>query len=116
MHHRIKEQLLQATELNTVIVARSIQGATRVLKNQAAAHILALEQGQATPEKIYEVFADQGGLKALQGGDPEEGIFACGQVVGLIDKVKSVREVIEEMVAGAEEIYRRFKDIGLGKG
>ncbi len=115
-HHRIKERLLQATELETVIVARSIQGAARVLKNQAAAHILELEQRHAPPEELHAAFANQGGLKALQEGDPDEGIVACGQVIGLIHELKSVQEVIQEMVSEAEVIYRRFSTIGLGKG
>jgi NAD(P)H-dependent flavin oxidoreductase YrpB (nitropropane dioxygenase family) len=114
MHQQLKEQLVRATELDTTIVARSIQGATRVLKNQAAAHILALEERKATPEEIQTVFARHGGLKALQEKDPEEGIFACGQVIGLIDDLKSVTEIIQEIAEGAQAIYHRFSAIGMG--
>jgi nitronate monooxygenase len=116
MHHRIKERLLQATELDTAIVARSIQGATRVLKNQAAMRVLEMEQRGVTPEELRTFLSSQGGLKALREGDSEEGIFACGQVIGLIERLKSVQQVIGELVAGAEEIYCRFERIGLGKG
>lgn len=115
-HRRVKERLLQATELDTVIVARSIQGATRAIKNQAAISVLEMEQRGATPEEFRTILNSQSGLKALQEGDPDGAIIACGQVIVLIDELKSVYEVIREMVTGAEEIYRRFKDIGVGKG
>lgn len=114
VHHRIKERLLQATELDTAVVARSIQGATRVLKNQAAVRILEMEQRHATPEELHAAVADRGGLEALQEGDSEGGIFACGQAIGLIDELKSVQEVIDEMVKGAQTIYHRLSAIGMG--
>jgi NAD(P)H-dependent flavin oxidoreductase YrpB (nitropropane dioxygenase family) len=112
-HHRIKERLLQATELDTVIVARSIQSAARAIKNRAAAHILEMEQRNATPEELRILFSSQGSLKALQEGDSDGAIIACGQVIGLIDELKTVQEVIEEMVKGAQTIYRRFGAIGI---
>ena len=113
-HPQIKERLLQATELDTVLVARSIQNASRVIKNQAAVRALEMEQRGATLEELRTIVNSQVGLKTLQEGDADGGIIACGQVIGLISDLKRVREVIQEMVNGAEEIYRRFKEIGIG--
>jgi NADH:quinone reductase (non-electrogenic) len=113
-HHGIKERLLQATELDTVILARSIQGATRAIKNQAAMRVLEMEQRNATPEELGTLLSSKRSLKALQEGDPDGAIIACGQVIGLIDELKTVQEVIEEMVKGALTIYGRFKAIGMG--
>jgi len=114
MHQQIKERLLQATELYTVLVARSIQNASRVIKNQAAMRALEMEQRNATPYELRTVLSSQLGLKSLQEGDADGGMIACGQVIGLIDDLKSVQEVIQEMVNGAEEIYHRFREIGMG--
>ena len=113
-HPQIKERLLQATELDTVLVARSIQNASRVIKNQAAMRALEMEQRNATLEELRTVINSEAGLKALQEGDADGGIIACGQVIGLISDLKRVGEVIQEMVNGAEEICRRFKEIGIG--
>jgi NAD(P)H-dependent flavin oxidoreductase YrpB (nitropropane dioxygenase family) len=113
-HPQIKERLLQATELDTVLVARSIQNASRVIKNQAAMRALEMEQRGATLEELRTIFNSHVGLKTLQEGDADGGIIACGQVIGLISDLKHVREVMQEMVNGAEEIYRRFKEIGIG--
>jgi NAD(P)H-dependent flavin oxidoreductase YrpB (nitropropane dioxygenase family) len=113
-HPQIKERLLQATELDTVLVARSIQNASRVIKNQAAVRALEMEQRNATLEELRTIVNSQVGLKTLQEGDADGGIIACGQVIGLISDLKRVGEVIQEMVNGAEEICRRFKEIGIG--
>ncbi len=113
-HPQIKERLLQATELDTVLVARSIQNASRVIKNQAAMRALEMEQRNATLEELRTVINSEAGLKALQEGDAEGGIIACGQVIGLIDDLKSVQAVIDEIVEGAQAIYRRFRGIGMG--
>jgi len=113
-HPQIKERLLQATELDTVLVARSIQNASRVIKNQAAVRALEMEQRGATLEELRTIVNSQVGLKTLQEGDADGGIIACGQVIGLISDLKRVGEVIQEMVNGAEEICRRFKEIGIG--
>jgi NAD(P)H-dependent flavin oxidoreductase YrpB (nitropropane dioxygenase family) len=113
-HPRIKERLLQATELDTVLVARSIQNASRAIKNQAAMRALEMERRNATPEEFRTVINSESSLKALQEGDPDAGIIACGQVIGMIDDLKSVREVIDEIVEGAQAIYRRLREIGMG--
>jgi NADH:quinone reductase (non-electrogenic) len=113
-HQQIKDRLLQATELDTIIIERSIQQASRVIKNEVAMRTLAMEEQGATLEELLTVISGHMGLKALQEGDPDGGIIACGQVIGLIDDLKSVQEVIQEMADGAQAIYRRFGKIGMG--
>jgi NAD(P)H-dependent flavin oxidoreductase YrpB (nitropropane dioxygenase family) len=112
-HERIKERLLAATELDTMVVERSIHNAARVIKNQAAAHALALEQRGATLEELLTVIGGQLARQAYQTGDVDAGVISCGQVIGVIDTVKGVNEVIAEIVNGAHAIYRRFGAIGM---
>jgi NAD(P)H-dependent flavin oxidoreductase YrpB (nitropropane dioxygenase family) len=114
MHQQIKERLLQATELDTVLVARSMQNASRVIKNQAAMHVLEMERRGASPDELRTVISSQSSSKALQEGDPDAGLIACGQVIGSIDDLKSVQEVIRQIVEGAQAIYCRFREIGMG--
>jgi NAD(P)H-dependent flavin oxidoreductase YrpB (nitropropane dioxygenase family) len=44
-----------------------------------------------------------------QGNDIDEALIGCGEVVGLITKVVSVKEVIDEIVTGARAIYKNLK-------
>ena len=110
---RIKGQLLSATELDTMIIERSINNAARVVKNEAALRALEMEEQGATLEELLTVISGQVGLKAFQDDDRDAGVIACGQVVGVIDTLKSVKEVIDEIVADAHEIYRRLGKMGV---
>jgi NAD(P)H-dependent flavin oxidoreductase YrpB (nitropropane dioxygenase family) len=110
---RIKEQLLQATELDTMIIERSINNAARVIKNQAALRALEMEGRGATLEELLTIISGQVGLKAFQDDDIDAGVIACGQVIGVIDTLKSVKEVIAEIVDNAHEIYRHLGDMGI---
>jgi nitronate monooxygenase len=110
VHQRIKEQLLQATELDTMIIERSINNAARVIKNRAALRAFEMEERGATLEELLTVISGQVGLKAFQEGDIDAGVIACGQVVGMIDELKNVKEVIDEIIDDAQVICRRLGD------
>jgi NAD(P)H-dependent flavin oxidoreductase YrpB (nitropropane dioxygenase family) len=112
-HQRIKAQLLQATELDTMIIERTIHNAARVIKNRAALRALEMEEQGATLAELLPVISGQVGLKAFQEDDSDAGVIACGQVVGVIDTLKSVKEVIDEIVDNAHEIYRRLGKMGV---
>ena len=72
-----------------------------------------MEQRGATLEELLTVISGQVGLKAFQDDDIDAGVIACGQVVGVIDSLKSVKEVIDEIVDNAHDIYRRLGNIGV---
>jgi nitronate monooxygenase len=110
-HPNIKKRLLEASERDTMIIERSIKNAARVLKNDAAMKALAMEEKGATLEELLTVISGQLGKKAFVEGDWNVGTIACGQVVGLINELKTVKEVIEEIVEGAKIIQKRLKGI-----
>jgi NAD(P)H-dependent flavin oxidoreductase YrpB (nitropropane dioxygenase family) len=107
-HPRIKEWFVRGRETDTMIIQRSIRNAARVMKNSAAEKTLALEQKGATLEELLEVVSGRMGQKALREGELEAAIIPCGQCVGLIREIKSVREVIEEITHGAEALLEKL--------
>ena len=110
-HPRVKEWFLRAKETDTMIIQRSIRNAARVVKNRAAETTLSMEQRGASIEELLTVISGRMGLKALQEGDLEEAILACGQCVGLIHEVKSVKDVIEEIISGARSLLQKLNSI-----
>ena len=107
-HPRIKEWFVAGRDTDTMIIQRSIRNAARVMKNRAAEKTLALEQRGTNLEELLEVVSGRMGQRALREGDLESAIIPCGQCVGLIQEIKSVREVIEEMIHGAAEILEKL--------
>ncbi|MBI4595156.1 MAG: nitronate monooxygenase [Candidatus Tectomicrobia bacterium] len=96
-----KQMLLSATESSTAIVARKAFP-MRMLKNRAYQLIEEADRAGKSPQEILTIISE---FQKRQ-DNPEEGAFVCGQVAGLIKEIKSVQQVIHEIVEGAEAIYK----------
>ena len=110
-HPNYKEWMVQAQETDTVMIQRSIRNAARVMKNSAAAKVLEMEACGASLEELLSVIGGKVGRRALFEGDTEGGTFAVGQCVGLIKEVKSIKDVIEDIVNEAEVIINRLQNV-----
>jgi nitronate monooxygenase len=110
-HPRIKEWFVGGKETDTMVIQRSIRNAARVIKNEAAQKTLAMEERGASLEELLTVVSGQMGQKALKEGDLEGAIIACGQCVGLVHEVKSVKEVIDEIIASAKSILENLNSM-----
>jgi len=110
-HRNHKEWIVNARETDTLMVQRSIRNAARVMRNAAAERVLEMEARGASLEELLTVIGGQIGRRAVLNGDIDGGTFAVGQCVGLVKEIKPIREVIEEMVAGAGEIMSRLNKI-----
>lgn len=110
-HPKFKEWIVNAQETDTVIIQRSIRNAARVMRNAAAEKVLEMEARGASLEELLTVISGKVGRRALFEGDLEGGTFAIGQCIGLINEIKPVKDVIEEIVRGAEEILSRLQKI-----
>ena len=96
--HGYKKQLLSATAADTFIGDRKYLG-IRVLRNNFYDTLDKMFTEKSDPEDIrkYIISSD---LMA------EEGLFSCGQGVGLINEIKSVRQIIEDIVQGSQNILQ----------
>jgi NAD(P)H-dependent flavin oxidoreductase YrpB (nitropropane dioxygenase family) len=59
-------------------------------------------------EEIYPYVSGAAARRMYEDGEVEAGSVSCSQAIGLIHEIKPVREIIAEMVAGAEAIHRRL--------
>ena len=107
-HPNIKEALLKARESDTVLVQRSIGTMERVLRNQTAETVLAMEKRGASLEELKEFIIGERAQKSWFGGDVEYGVLPCGQVIGQIRDIVSVQEFIQRLVEGARAIHQRL--------
>jgi putative enoyl-[acyl-carrier-protein] reductase II len=107
-HPRIKEMFLNAGETDTMMIQRSIKNAARVIRNKAAEQTLSMEEKGASLEELLTIIGGHLSQKAYREGDAEGAVIACGQCVGLIHEVKSVKEVIEEIIRDAQSILLKL--------
>lgn len=93
-----KEWILNATEKDTVIAQRSIHNQVRIAHNAAAQKCLDMEaQGASLPE-LLTVISGAIGKKAYATGDVTMGMFPVGVGCSLIQEIKPVAAVIEDMM------------------
>jgi NAD(P)H-dependent flavin oxidoreductase YrpB (nitropropane dioxygenase family) len=98
LHPRIKEWLLQATEKDTMMIMRSINNPERVATNDFTRSILQIEEKGASLEELTSLISGLRQQAALDKGDIDEVMLPCGQVVGLIHDIPSVRKIIEGLM------------------
>lgn len=112
VHENIKKKLLEAKETDTMLVERSLKNTVRVLRNAHAEKVLEMEKNGATLQELAPLLSGLRGLKAIQTGETDDSLFACGQAVGLVYDIPTVNELVSRIVKEAKEIIEnRLKNI-----
>jgi nitronate monooxygenase len=108
IHENLKRSLAAATELDTLPILGSLHNTLRAWKNPAAIKVSELEAAKADMWEILSIVAGTETKRMYEGGDVEAGVIACSQAIGLVSEIRSVREVITEMVQEAADIRDRL--------
>ena len=111
LHHDIKQRLLDATELDTMLVLRSVGNTHRVWKNKAAITTAEMEQKGASLEELFKVISGDQAKKMYFEGDPDAGLLACGQGIGLVREIKPVKEIISDIIEEARNTLERLNTL-----
>lgn len=97
LHEKVKRFLAAAGETDTIMVKKSIGKPARVLKTNHAVELAQLEEKGTTFEEIFPYISGESYKELIQTGNLDTGVIATGQTIGLIDEVKTVAEIIEEI-------------------
>ena len=109
IHDNYKNAVINSRDIDTVITGRSTGHPVQVLKNKLAKEYLKLENDNASIEELEEL--GKGALKkAVVDGDIENGSLMAGQISGMVNKIQSVKEIIEEMFAQYNEIINGIRN------
>jgi nitronate monooxygenase len=108
IHPTVKEWLVQSSERDTLLVLRSLRNTARVLRNAMAQNVTEMEQQGAKLEELAPLISGRGEKEVFETGELEKGLVHCGQSVGLIRDIPTVKELIDRIAAEAEEITRRL--------
>ena len=109
VHPNVKEALVKATELDTRLVMRALRNTERVLKNKGVDELLEIEREKGASLKIEDIHEQVAGVypRIMIDGEMDAGAWSCGMVVGLINDIPSVKELIDRIMADAESIIRQ---------
>ena len=109
VHPNVKEALVKATELDTRLVMRALRNTERVLKNKGVDELLEIEREKGASLKIEDIHEQVAGVypRIMIDGEMDAGAWSCGMVVGLINDIPTVQELIDRIMAEAEQIIRQ---------
>mgnify|MGYP001421974563 CR=1 FL=1 len=106
-HPKFKEWLVNDRETDTFITQRSIRAPSRNLKNEPSLKVLEMERRGATLEELLAVTTGENSQLVYFEGKLDAGLADCGQVVGIIHDCPTVKELIDGIINGAQEIIKK---------
>ena len=100
--------LVAASELDTELIMRPLRNTERVLANGAVQKILEKEKALGDEIQITDIMDEVAGVypKIMQERTMDAGAWSCGMVAGLIHDIPTCKELVERIVADAEEIIK----------
>lgn len=108
-HINFKQAIINAGDTSTVFIARK-HHPMRVLKTEHALAVKNAEDNGADTEAIKELTSPYRGYLGVIEGNLKEGLFNCGQSVGLIKEILHVKNLIDELVEGYKKIVHQLDD------
>ncbi|MEX1250841.1 MAG: nitronate monooxygenase, partial [Hyphomonas sp.] len=109
VHENVKQALVAASELDTRLVMRPLRNTERVLTNPAVERLLLKEKELGTALKFEDIIEEVAGVypKIMLDGQMDAGAWSCGMVAGLIYDIPTCQELIDRIMAEAEEIISK---------
>jgi nitronate monooxygenase len=109
VHRAVKEHIVQAGELDTNLIFRTLRNTSRVSKNSVSDEVVRiLNEGGQFPD-IRELVAGVRGRRVYEEGDLEAGVWTVGLVQGIIRDIPTVAELLARIIADAKRVFDRLE-------
>ena len=108
VHQNVKEAIVNATELDTRLIMRSLTNTERVLNNEAVERLMEKEKALGDKLRFEDIVDEVAGVypKIMHEGTMEAGAWSCGMVAGLVNDIPTVEELISGIMSEADEIIK----------
>jgi len=110
VHDNYKQAILKAKDRSTITTGHSLGHPVRALKNPMVHQFEELERRGISEAEIIEFGTGKLRLAAIE-GDMINGSVMAGQIAGMVNDVVPVKELIERIVADAEEIIGQLQGV-----
>ncbi len=108
VHENVKKAIVNASELDTRLIMRSLTNTERVLTNPAVDRLMEKEKALGDKLTFSDIVDEVAGVypTIMMDGDMDAGAWSCGMVAGLVYDIPSVKELIDRIMSEAEEIIQ----------
>lgn len=111
IHPVYKERLVKASDIGTMVTGRSLKDAVRGLKTPFAKQFAKMEADPSVSAEQIRAFGTGSLRKAVFDGDLAGGSFLAGEVAGMCRREESAREIVLDIVEGAQRIMKEKSTI-----
>ena len=102
-HALYKRKIVEAGDTATVVTRQTLGYPLRTLRNKLSREFAELEKAGVPPDAL-ELFDRDRMYLGLIAGDLDDGSLIAGQIAGLINDIKPVRDIIAGMIVEAEAV------------
>ena len=109
VHDNVKKALVAASELDTRLIMRPLRNTERVLMNEGVKRVLEIERQKGASLTIDDIHDQVAGVypRVMTDGDMDAGAWSCGMVAGLIHDVPTCKDLIDRIMAEAEQLIHQ---------
>lgn len=109
VHENVKQAIVDASELDTRLVMRSLRNTERVLTNGAVERLIEKEKMLGDKLKFEDIIDEVAGVypRIMLDGEMDAGAWSCGMVAGLIHDIPTCKELIDRIMNEADEIINQ---------
>lgn len=101
-----KNMILEAVDTSTTLTGEKFGAPVRSIKNELTKKYHELEEQSLTLMELEELTL--GSLRrAVYDGDVENGSVMAGQIAGLVNEIRPVKNIIEDVIKEAQEVLER---------
>jgi nitronate monooxygenase len=110
IHHNVKQRIVEANELDTVLVGRTLRNTARVARNAISEQVAEIQRDPAkTFDDVRHLMAGvRGRENVLRDGDTDGGIWTSGQSQALIHDIPTCKELVDNIMSQAEAVRSRI--------
>ena len=110
IHLSVKQKIVENTELDTVLVGRTLRNTARVARNAISEQVAEIQRDPTkTFDDVKELMAGaRGRQNVYTDGDTDGGIWSSGQSQALIHDIPSCAELVTNIMLQAEQVRKKF--------
>lgn len=103
-----KDKILKASDVSTIVTGKTLGHPVRSLKTPFSKTFAKMESDpNVKPEEIL-AFGTGALRKAVKEGDTN-GSYMAGECAGMVKKIEPAKDIIEDLIGGAEKLIREAK-------
>ena len=108
IHENFKKLLIDASDRDTIVTGITTSHPIRCYKNKLAEKLLEIEINKLGEDE-FEKYAKGSGKKAVIDGDVVWGSVMAGEGYEYLNKIESVKDIIENIMSDYKDLKDNFK-------